>query len=135
MTLNPLAWIRWLVAHEPAIFSFGGAAVLIPVLAQIFHWSAQQSAGAAAIGAALASILTAFKARPVSVPAVTGGVVAILGALAAWKIKVPAADVTLLTTGIGALLALLGLGASLRLTPVAHLKEAARQQVSAGGSA
>jgi hypothetical protein len=112
-----------MLKREPAAASFSVSAALVPILTTWFHWDARQAAAAAAIFAALSSVIAAAKARPVSVPLLYGGATAIVSALAAWHLKLPAADMATLTSLVTVLL-----GAHMRtqLTPVVALKPPSR---------
>jgi hypothetical protein len=112
-----------MLKREPAAASFSVSAALVPILTGWFHWDARQAAAAAAILAAVSSVIAAVKARPVSVPLLYGGATAIISALAAWNLKLPAADMAAVTSIVTVLI-----GGHLRtqLTPVVALKPPSR---------
>ena len=127
------AWLArfftWL-EHEPATAGYSLAAALVPVLVAAFHWDARQAAAAAAIGTALASALAAVHARPVSVPVLVGGATAVMEALAAWHVVIPAATMTMVTSALTAVLALLMRGQLTTRATIRQRKAAAARKAA-----
>jgi hypothetical protein len=112
-----------MLRREPAAAAFSVSAALVPALTAYFHWDARQAAAAAAIFAALSSVISAMQARPVSVPILYGGATAIIAALAAWHLNIPAPSMATVTALVTVLL-----GAHMRgnLTPVVNLQGSLR---------
>jgi hypothetical protein len=108
-----------MLEREPAAAYFSIAGALVPVLAIWLHWDTKQTAAAAAILTALASILAAIKARPVSVPILLGGATTIVTALAAWHVNLPPADMATVTSAVSVILGVL---LRVNLTPVVTLR-------------
>lgn len=119
MLKNLWAQLVSLWNREPASFTYGLSAALVPALTSWQHWDTKQAGAAAAILMALSTVVSAAKARPVSVPVLLGGASAITTGLAAWHVKIPAADLAWLSSLATALL-----GAHMRsnLVPVMALR-------------
>jgi hypothetical protein len=117
-------WARLIATfeQEPAAALFAVNAGLSPLFALILHWPHTQVAAAATISAALAALVTAFKARPVAVPAMLGAAATIATAAAAFGLNLSPAEIAAGSSALNLLLAFLFRA---NLVPVANLRRSA----------
>jgi hypothetical protein len=78
---------------EPSVLVYAASALVTAWVAFGFRASPGQTAAVATIAAALVTIITAFMARPVSVPVITGAVATIATAAAAFGLHLSAAEI------------------------------------------
>lgn len=123
-----MSWLKRLageITREPAVFAWALQALVTAWIAFGFRASAGQSAAVGTIGAAVVTVLTAFAARPVSVPVITGALATVATAAAAFGLH-------LSSDQVGAAIPVVSLVLSLILrqavTPVVTIQ---RQQAAA----
>ena len=96
-----------LLAYEPATLLYAIVAGLSPLVAEVLHWTATQTAATATISAALAAIIVALHARPVAIPALLGAAATIATAAAAFGLKLSADQIAAGVSALNLVLALL----------------------------
>ncbi len=113
-----MKWLRDLLTYEPALVAWtvnGGLAVLLTF---IFHLGSTQSAAVTTLATALATVYTAWKARPVAVATLTGTLVTGVTAAGAFGLHLPA---TVIATAAALLANVLALVLRANLTPITTL--------------
>jgi hypothetical protein len=113
-----------LVANESAVFMYGLNALVTAWVAFGFRASPAQTAAVTTIGAALVTIVTAFAARPVSVPVITGAVSTVAVASAAFGLHLSAAQIG---AGVPVLALVLSLVLRQAVTPLVTLRQSAHE--------
>lgn len=96
-----------LLLTEPAIVLNSAAAFVTAAAAFWFHASPGQTAAIATIATALAAVITAFSARPVSVPVITGAVSTIAVAAGAFGLHLTATQIGAAVPELGLILSLI----------------------------
>jgi hypothetical protein len=112
--------LKDLLAYEPAVLAWAVNGGVAATLAFVFNLGPDQTAAVTTVTTALAALVTAIKARPVSVSLVTGGLVTIAEAASAFGLHLPAAVLAAVTAVASALL---GLMFRQNLTPAVKLSE------------
>jgi hypothetical protein len=110
------------VSTESAVIMWGLQALVTAWVAFGFRASPAQTAATTTIGAAIVTIITAFAARPVSVPVITGAVATAATASAAFGLHLSAAQIG---AGVPVLSLVLSLVLRQAVTPLVTLR---RQQ-------
>lgn len=114
--------LRALLAYEPAATAWalnGGIAI---VFAYLFRFTKTEEAAAATIVTGLATIYTAFRARPVAVPLVVGALTTIVTAAGTFGLHASPQVISVALSVVSGVLALLF---RQNLTPAAALKRLA----------
>jgi hypothetical protein len=113
------------VSTESSVIMWGLQALVTAWVAFGFRASPAQTAAVTTIGAALVTIVTAFAARPVSVPVITGAVATVATAAAAFGLHLSSAQIGAAVPAMALVLALVLRQA---ITPLVTLRQ---QQASA----
>lgn len=96
-----------LIAAEPAVFMGALNAVVTALVAFGLHASPGQTAAVTTIAAGIAAIVTAFAARPVSVPVIAGAASTIATAAGAFGLHLTSAQIGAAVPVLSVLLSLL----------------------------
>ncbi len=105
--MNLWTKLKDLFAYEPAVVAWAVNGGVATVLAFLFNLGAPQTAAVTTITTALAAIVTAIKARPVSVSLVTGALVTIIEAATAFGFNLPTPVIGAVTAVASAILSLM----------------------------
>lgn len=117
-----LAKLLKLIAKEPAVFMGALNALVTAWVAFGLRASPGQTAAVTTIGAAVVAIVTAFAARPVSVPVITGAVATIASAAAAFGLHLSTAQIG---AGVPVLALVLSLCLRQAVTPLVTIRQQA----------
>jgi hypothetical protein len=123
-----LARLKALIETRPAVALYGLAAIIAPVLTALGAGKAW-TGGIVAILTALASVITAVKARPVAAPVILGAAATILSALTSFGLRLSPDATAEILSGLNLALAF---AFHLALTPVVTLKAQAAERARAG---
>lgn len=105
--MNLWTKLKELFAYEPAMVAWAVNGGVATVLTFLFTLGAPQTAAITTITTALAAIVTAVKARPVSISLVTGALVTAIQAAAAFGLHLPTPVMGAVTAVASAVLSLL----------------------------
>jgi uncharacterized membrane protein YgaE (UPF0421/DUF939 family) len=123
---NIIAWIRRLLAEEPAAvaWALGGGIALLG--AYVFHWDHAWQAAAATIVTALAALYSALRARPAHIQAALGILLTLMAAAGTFGFHPSARLEAMILAGASVVLGLLFRQA---VTPVALARKRAAAAV------